>query len=378
MMRISGGRGAVAAGSAVGVTAALAVAMLAGCGQGKGRVVRTAQAAPEQVSAVAMAGTSAGTPGASAAKSGTSAAAVGAGSRVVGGEASPSNVTYGDAERVYRSGEYAEAADLFEAYATRRPDNPWGHYMAGIAAWKAGDHVRAEAALRRTLQVAPTHEKALLNLARVLLEEGKASDALDPAERVVALDSSSGQAWRVLGNARSDLGMVDEAVSAYRRALVLDHRDAWTMNNLGLLMIREGRYEDALPPLARATDLRPEVAVFENNLGVALERCGHPAEAADAYRAALDAEPDYARAQLSLDRVGTRSGDAVSPPLDLAALSSSFADQVTAWRQQEQAGVQPGDTTARVRPAGETPPAQADTITPARPTDTKVPGQPGH
>ena len=44
----------------------------------------------------------------------------------------PENVTYGDAEAVFRSGDYAEAALLFEAYAQRRPENPWGHYMQGI------------------------------------------------------------------------------------------------------------------------------------------------------------------------------------------------------------------------------------------------------
>ena len=246
----------------------------------------------------------------------------------------PENVTFGDAEAVFRRGDYAEAALLFEAYAQRRPENPWGHYMQGISLWRAGDHAGAEAALRRTLEVDSTHAKALLNLARVLLERGKPSDALDYVEKVVELEPESGQGWRVLGNAYSDLGMVKEAVSAYRRALVLDHRDAWTMNNLGLLMIREGRYEEALPPLARATELRPDVAVFQNNLGIALERTGHLPEAVVAFRAALDADPDYTKARVSLERVEPKVAQTTSPePLDLMRLAGEFADEIERWKQ---------------------------------------------
>ncbi len=328
MMRIRGGTGALAAG--------LTVAVLVGCGDGavKSRETRTAKAAPEKVGAVAMASAADPAPAGGV-----------RGARAASAATSPSNVTYGDAERVYRAGRYGEAADLFEGYAARRPGNPWGTYMLGISAWKAGDHARAEAALRRTLQVAPDHEKALLNLARVLLEEGRASDALDPAEQVVGLDSTSGEAWRVLGNARSDLGMVEEAVSAYRRALVLDHRDAWTMNNLGLLMIREGRYEEALPPLARATELRPEQAVFQNNLGVALERSGHTDQAAVAFQAALDAKPGYENARVSLERAQARQG-AVPAPLDLTTLAGSFADEVSGWREEQEARAARPDTAA--------------------------------
>lgn len=249
-------------------------------------------------------------------------------------EPEPVVVSYGDAERVFRSGEYGEAADMFEAYVGRRPDNPWGHYMLGISAWKAGDHERAEAALRRTLEVDSTHGKSLINLARVLLEQGNASDALEPAERVVELDSASGEGWRVLGNARSDLGLVVEAVEAYRTALELDHRDAWTMNNLGLLMIREGRYEEALPPLARATELRPDQALFQNNLGVALERSGHPVEAADAFRAALLARPDYEKAKVSLERVQARVVGPDVVPVDVAGLAAEFASEIEGWKEE--------------------------------------------
>lgn len=246
----------------------------------------------------------------------------------------PENVTYGDAEAVFRKGRYAEAAELFDAYTRRRADNPWGHYMLGIAAWRAGDHGRAEMALRRTIEIEPRNGKALVNLGRVLLEQNRAAAALDPAEEAVIVSPESGDAWRVLGNVRSALGAVDDAVDAYRRALVLDDRDAWSMNNFGLLLIRQGRFEEALPPLARAAELKPGLAVFQNNLGVALERSGHLVDAGDAYRAALIADPEHGKAKLSLARVEQRVGNEEWSPVDLKSLAGVFIDEIAFWRER--------------------------------------------
>lgn len=252
-----------------------------------------------------------------------------------GGVAVAGNVTYGDAEKVYRAGRYGEAAELFAAYTSRKPENPWGHYMLGISAWKAGDHGTAETALRRTIELDAKNGKALVNLGRVLLEQNRAAAALDFAEEAVVVAPESPDAWRVLGNVRSALGVADQAAAAYREALVLDDGDAWTMNNLGLMYIREARYEEALPPLARAVQLRPKTAVFQNNLGVALERTGHLHEAAEAYRAALEVDADHERARLSLTRVEERLAAGDWPPIDLQSMAGLFADEIAFWREQK-------------------------------------------
>lgn len=243
-------------------------------------------------------------------------------------------VTYGDAERLYRSEQYGEASELFEAYTLRKPDNVWGHYMLGISAWKSGNHEKAEGALRRTIEIDPKHAKALVNLSRVVLEQNRPAAALDFAEEAVVVAPKSSEAWRVLGNVRSELRVFDAAADAYRRALALNEQDYWSMNNLGQLMIRQGRYEDALPPLARAVQLEPGNAVFQNNLGVALERNGHLVEAAEAYRAVLDAKPDHAAARVSLARVEEQVVIGDWAPVDVRFLADAFAAEIALWCEQ--------------------------------------------
>src|SRR5438128_8343246 len=48
-------------------------------------------------------------------------------------------VTFGRADSAFRGRRYSEAVSLFAVYTTSNPDNPWGHYMLGLSAWKAGD-----------------------------------------------------------------------------------------------------------------------------------------------------------------------------------------------------------------------------------------------
>ena len=193
-------------------------------------------------------------------------------------------VSYESAEAVYTAGRYVEAADLFASYTERKPENPWGFYMLGLASWKAGNPAQAEVAFDQALKLDPKHQKSWLNSARVLLELGRADEALERVQTAIEHDSVSAEAWRVLGRAQVELGDADEAVEAFRHAVALDDRDVWAMNNLGLVYIQLGRYTDALPPLARAAQLKPNAPVFQNNLGQALERSGYPADGAGGLR----------------------------------------------------------------------------------------------
>lgn len=250
-------------------------------------------------------------------------------------------VTFAEGEAAFQERRFERAAALFTAYAVQRPENAWGHYMIGLAEWKAGRPEAAVAAFEQALERDSLHRKALLNLTRVLLETGKPADALTRAERAVSLDSSSAEAWRLVGRALGDLGRTDEAVSAYRRALVADEQDVWSMNNLGMLYLQGGRYADALAPLARAAELAPERATFQNNLGLALERSGHPGAAAVAFRAAVAADTGHARAIASLARVEGRSDPEGAEPVDLAALARSFAEVIGRWKAELALVVQP-------------------------------------
>ena len=183
-------------------------------------------------------------------------------------------VSIAEGEKVYQEKRYADAAALFSTYVDQHPNNPWGHYMLGLSSWKAGDLQRAESAFVRANEIDPKHVKTLLNLTRVHLDQGRQKDALARVNAALVLDSSSGEAYRLLGRVRSALNEPNEAIAAYRLALSHDPKDVWSMNNVGLILIQQGSFEEALGPLALAVQLDSGVATFQNNLGIALEHTG--------------------------------------------------------------------------------------------------------
>lgn len=244
-----------------------------------------------------------------------------------------SNVSYETAESTYMQGQYREASEMFDAYVQRKPDNPWGHYMLGLSAWKAGELARAEAALTRSHELDPSHVKTLLNLGRVLLDQDRAGEAKERVQAALAIDSTSGEVYRMLGRVHTALGEPDEAVEAYRTALAIDPTEVWSMNNLGLIHMQQEQFEDALGPLARAVQLRPGSPVFQNNLGIALERTGHVGQAREAFRAALAADSTYRKAQVSLTRVEGLEDDAATVPVELSVLADAFEREVQGWRE---------------------------------------------
>ena len=229
-------------------------------------------------------------------------------------------ISFADGEAAYQSKNYGEATKLFEQYVGRRPDNPWGHYMLGLSAWKSGDLVKSESAFETALRIDPKHMKSLVNLSRVLIEQKRYDDAIVKLTAAEEVDPESATVPRLMARAHSAKGDFEQAVDAYRRAITLDGNDAWSMNNLGLLYLEQGFVEDALPYLAKAVLMKENVAAFHNNLGMALEHQGRFVAAAGAYKGALTADPGYKKAKQNLARVeAVKSGP--EEPFDLAAVA---------------------------------------------------------
>lgn len=175
--------------------------------------------------------------------------------------------------------------------------------------------------------------KSWLNLGRVLLDEGRADEALEMIDQALALELESSVAFRLEGRAYHQLGLLEDAIDSYRQAILIDDEDVWSMNNMGLIYIEQERFDEALRPLARAVELSPDVAIFHNNLGVALEQAGHYRAAEDAFRAVLVIDDAYEKAEVNLVRVEALEEDPDLLPVDLAELAQRFADEVEGWRE---------------------------------------------
>jgi tetratricopeptide (TPR) repeat protein len=211
--------------------------------------------------------------------------------------------SFADGEAAYKARQYGEAVAIFEGYVADRPNNPWGHYMLGLSAWKSGDLPKSEHAFEQALSLDRAHMKSLVNESRLFIDQKRYDEAIDRLTRASELDPESTVVFRLLGRTYAAKGETDKAIEAYRAAIEANEGDAWSMNNLGLLLVQDKRPDEALPLLAKAVELRKDVAEFHNNLGMALEHTGRFKAAAKAYGEALTTDPAYRKAQNNLARV---------------------------------------------------------------------------
>ena len=129
-----------------------------------------------------------------------------------------------------------------------------------------GEYGKAEADYRQILQLNPTNELVLANLAAIELQENKLADA-------------------------------EEYITA---ALAQSPNDAYNLLVFGEVEYSQQKYDDAMDTLSRAAKLDPQNPQIQNYLGVTLSRKGLQAQAETALRKAIELAPNYGAAHNNL------------------------------------------------------------------------------
>ena len=133
---------------------------------------------------------------------------------------------------------------------------------------------------------------ALYNRALALLAIGRAREARDDLQRILAARSDLVAAWTALGRAHAMLGDLPGAERAFRQPVVLAPSSAEALFNLGFFLQTAARIDEAVAAYRQALTLNPSMAVAHNNLGNALREKGMREEAAGHYAAAARLAPD--------------------------------------------------------------------------------------
>ncbi len=118
--------------------------------------------------------------------------------------------------------------------------------------------------------------------------------------RTLATNPDSWMSRNNLGLLLLDRGRADEALTHLREAARLKPQHAEVANNLGIAMRSSGRAADALAQFRRATELKDGYVEAEFNLALALAESGATAEAKEHYRRVLARRPSHAKAANNL------------------------------------------------------------------------------
>ena len=154
----------------------------------------------------------------------------------------------------------AGALEIAEAGAASAADRAPYHAVASLAALRLGLPARAIPHLEALIAINPADHPSRVNLARALLETGRAEDALRIADGAAHPDLA-----RIDGYIRQQANDLEPAAAAYRRAIVADPDDLASWNNLGNILARTGDHDGAIEAFERAISIAPsEVSIYLN------------------------------------------------------------------------------------------------------------------
>ncbi len=155
-----------------------------------------------------------------------------------------------DAYRMY--GKPEEAAAALKAAVAIAPDESMViEYQFQDALLRQGGLADARALAEKAAQRNLDTVNGNFFRGRLLMAEGKPSEAAAALQQAVELDKNNPQAWRVLGDARLLLKQNDAALSAYGRSLEIRPGQARAIAGMMEAQTRAGRLDDALA-VARA------------------------------------------------------------------------------------------------------------------------------
>jgi adenylate cyclase len=125
---------------------------------------------------------------------------------------------------------------------------------------------------------------------------GDCESEIEMADRAVALNPNSFQAWNGRGQVYKSAGLPEEAIRSFERALRMspvDPRLHLTFHGMGIALIELGRFDEAIVAAKKAQRQNPSYSQAYRCLASAFAHLGRDAEAREAAASLLEVDPAF-------------------------------------------------------------------------------------
>jgi tetratricopeptide (TPR) repeat protein len=199
--------------------------------------------------------------------------------------------------------DYADAIKWLEKAVAVDSTNKDAWYYLGRAYYTVARLEEARKAFLKVIDLAPRDVKAENNLGLIFESSGQPATAIEAYRKAIAwqeqIPHPSEQPYVNLGNLLLERGRAAEALALLEKAVALAPDNAFCHMTLGIGYRKAGQMVPALRELKRATELDPESAVAHYQLG----RLYKGMHDMDRTQAELDrAQAKFDRAQAEFDR----------------------------------------------------------------------------
>jgi tetratricopeptide (TPR) repeat protein len=154
----------------------------------------------------------------------------------------------------------------------------------------------AEDLYREILDSIPRHFDALQLLGALMLQSGRFDEGIELLRAAIDINSTQAPIHSNLAFALNAMQLHQEALDSADRAVALQRDFFDGLNNRGTALAGLDRAQEALDSFGKAISLRPEVASAWNNRACALRDLGRAQDALSSCDAAIQLQPAYAEA----------------------------------------------------------------------------------
>jgi Flp pilus assembly protein TadD len=152
--------------------------------------------------------------------------------------------------------DYASAAQKYQAYLAKKPDDAVVHYDLGYAYTALQRPADAKAEYEKAISLDPKMGSAYQNLGLTLIPTDPAA-AIAPLQRAAELLPEDARTKWLLGVALEAAKKDDLAIEQYKAAAKLDTKSVDIRNSLGFALLRSGKAADAEAAFREAIALQP-------------------------------------------------------------------------------------------------------------------------
>jgi TolB-like protein/DNA-binding SARP family transcriptional activator/Flp pilus assembly protein TadD len=202
----------------------------------------------------------------------------------------------------YSREKWAEARRLFERAFAKDPDTVdaligLAHVLLGYSNSPVDDRQRADALLRRALELRPNRASAHFVLGTLRRHQGRMPEAAEAYQTAISLDRNYARAYLYLGLTLAYMGRSEETIALVQRAIHLNPRDPNIADHFMVRGIAEallGRSDEAIASLQRASAANPRLWWVHLDLAAAYGMQQRTDEAKRELAESLRLRPEFA------------------------------------------------------------------------------------
>lgn len=241
--------------------------------------------------------------------------------RIQDPEAEAAQKLLADAQAALDQKDYATAAQKYQAYIAKRPDDAYAHFQLGYAYTATGRPRDAKPEYAKAAELDPKMGAAYVNLGVTLMDLDEASAAVEPLEKAAELAPTDARPKFLAATALLRTGNLAGAIEQLQAAEKLDAKDVSIRTELGNALLSSNRTADAEAEYRAALALQPDSPQAHLGLARCLIAEKKPNDAAAELDSYLKSRPNDSAARIERASLLIDAGkyqDALND-LDLAA-----------------------------------------------------------